>query len=114
MLRRAARRVLPKRETGWHGLQNFAVAEADSAVSLTVAGAQPADTIDWKTWREQIAHKDVVDALKSFHETQSALLAEALKADHAGAVAANTAGWKLFDSAVESCEQSVKASEKIP
>jgi len=124
MLRRAARRVLPKRETGWHGLQNFAVAEADaaafrdaraadSAVSLTVAGAQPADTIDWKTWREQIAHKDVVDALKSFHETQSALLAEALKADHTAAVASNTAGWKLFDSAVESCEQSVKASEKI-
>merc|ERR1719217_2015584 len=109
MLRRAARRVLPKRETGWHGLQNFAVAEADaaafrdaraadSAVSLTVAGAQPADTIDWKTWREQIAHKDVADALK---------------ADHTAAVASNTAGWKLFDSAVESCEQSVKASEKI-
>merc|ERR1719389_1432886 len=124
MLRRAARRVLPKRETGWHGLQNFAVAEADaaafrdaraadSAVSLAVAGAQPADTIDWKTWREQIAHKDVVDALKSFHETQSALLAEALKADHTAAVASNTAGGKLFDSAVESCEQSVKASEKI-
>jgi hypothetical protein len=123
MLRRAARRVLPKRES-WHGLQNFAVNDADavafretrsadSAVSLALSHVDTAEKIDWATWREQIAHKDVVDALKTFHDEQSALLDAALKADHKAAVTANTAGWQLFDHAVASCEQSVKASEKI-
>jgi hypothetical protein len=123
MLRRASRGSVPRR-AAWHGLQNFAVADADGAamretrladaqVAVVVGKAKPAEPIDWASWKKQIAHKDVVDALHSFHETQTAILDDVLKSDHKAAVAANTAGWELFDSAVASCEKSVQASEKI-
>lgn len=123
MLRRGSRVALPKRNA-WHGLGNFAVNDADAVamretrvadakVTAVMSKAKPAASIDWAAWKSQIAHSEVVDALQSFHETQTALLDEALKTDHKAAVESNTAGWELFEAAVASCEKSVEASEKI-
>jgi hypothetical protein len=124
MLRRATRRVLPKRDQ-WHGLQEFAVADtdavafrdaraADAAVKLALsAGTKNADKIDWAQWEKGIAHTDVVSALKNFHEQQTALLDGFAGADHKAAVEGSTAGWSLFDAAVASCEKSVQQSDSI-
>lgn len=123
MLRRATRRVLPKRDQ-WHGLQEFAVADADvvafrdaraadAAVKQALASAKPAAAIDWTQWETNLAHGEVVTALKAFHQQQTELLDGFSKADHAAAVSAQTSGWSLFDAAVVSCEKSVQKSESI-
>jgi hypothetical protein len=123
MLRRGSRVALPKRNA-WHGLGNFASNDADAVamretrladakVASVLAKAKSAEPIDWAAWKSQIVHSEVVDALKSFHETQTVMLDEAMKIDHKAAVEANTAGWELFEAAVASCEKSVQASEKI-
>merc|ERR1719265_2980746 len=107
MLRRvSARRVLPKRD-GWHGLQQFAVAEpdvaamrdtraADGAVTGVITGAGAAQSIDWSSWKGKITHTELVDSLQAFHSEQTALFDSIIGADHKAAVASQTAGWELF------------------
>jgi len=124
MLRRGARRVLPRRDN-WHSLQEYAVGEAnteefrllrmrDTAVaSLISTQSKPATTIDWNAWESRINNKEVFQCLKDFHGQQSSLLDSVLAEDHLASVKGQTAGWELFDDAVKSCEKSVEKSETI-
>lgn len=123
MLRRGIRRALPRRDR-WHSLQEFAVGEAnveefrllrnrDTQVAAAIASGQSSKGVDWTAWEERIGNKDVLQSLKDFHSQQSALLDSVIKEDHAAAVAAQQAGWELFDAAVSSCKKSVEKSEEI-
>jgi len=124
LLRRSVRhaRALPRRDK-WHSLQEYATGEGaeefrvlrarDSKVAATIASAGQAKTIDWANWESKLSNQDVVQCLKDFHTQQSELLDSVLAEDHKAAVASQTAGWELFDSAVESCKKSVEKSEAI-
>jgi len=124
MLRRGARRVLPRRDN-WHSLQEYASTEAnseefralrtrDAAVGALISSqSKPAATIDWASWESRINNKEVFNCLKDFHAQQTALLNNVLGEDHASQVKQQTAGWELFDASVKSCEKSVEKSEQI-
>jgi len=124
LLRRSVRhaRALPRRDK-WHNLQDYVSGESaeefralrnrDAKVAATIASASPAKTIDWATWESKISNQDVVQCLKAFHTEQCALLDSVIAEDHKAAVAAQTEGWELFDTAVSSCKKSVEKSEAI-
>jgi len=124
LLRRSVRnaRALPRRDK-WHSLQEYASGEGaeefrhlrirDSKVAATIASAGKAKTIDWANWESRVSNQEVVSCLKDFHTQQSELLDAVIAEDHKAAVAGQTAGWELFDSAVDSCKKSVEKSEAI-
>lgn len=106
-------------------MQEYAVGEANQeefralrardgvVTTLVSAAAATPKTIDWGAWESKISNKEVFNCLKDFHSQQTALLDTVLAEDHASAVKTQTAGWELFDAAVQSCEKSVEKSEDI-
>ena len=109
----------------WFNLGEFATTEADlaayrdtRAVDTRVSGvaskySSPPPVIDWAQWEEKIAHKDIVQGLKAFHQQQVKSLNDMVGQDHKKIVESQIAGWDLYDSAVTSCAKSVEASEEI-
>jgi hypothetical protein len=69
--------------------------------------------IDWAKWEELIEHKDLIKALRSFHEQQMAILDKVAASNHDEAVKAQAQGWELYEAAVEECKDAVRASEEI-
>ena len=121
--------------TGWHQLGDFATTDENNASfrAARAADAQVQDTvnaqadkraaapakINWADWKSRVQHKDLVDTLQAFVDGQGAKLDAALsggQAAHAAAVAKNAAqapsGSAVFQEAVNSCAESVKASER--
>ena len=109
----------------WFNLGEFATTEADlaayrdaRAVDTRVSGiaskySSPPPVIDWAQWEEKIAHKDIVQGLKAFHQQQVKSLHDMVGQDHKKIVESQIAGWDLYDSAITSCSKSVEASEEI-
>jgi hypothetical protein len=109
----------------WFNLGEFATNEADlaayrdaRAVDTKISGisskyATPPPTIDWSQWEDKIAHKDIVQGLKAFHQQQMKSLKDLMTQDHKQSVASQVQGWELYESAINSCSKSVEASEEI-
>ena len=110
----------------WFNLGEFATTEADlaayrdaRAVDTKLTGisskyASPPPEIDWKSWEDKIAHKEILGSLKAFHSKQMSALSALGSEDHHSSVSSLSSGWsELFDPAVSSCEKSVEASEEI-
>ena len=101
----------------------FATGEAEAAcyrdaraietkLSATVSrySADPIPAIDWSSWEKKIAHKQILQSLREFYESQSRNFSAPLTAPSALSAVGD---WSLFDSARRGVETSVGASEEI-
>ncbi|PFH35557.1 hypothetical protein BESB_052080 [Besnoitia besnoiti] len=121
-------RLLPRRDS-WLSLAPFAGQNNAAAWRKLRDGAQEVQTvidrhvttktqpIDWTKWESQIAHKDILQCLKSFYTSQMQILdqtAGALKkAGNPAACEVAAKGWALYDNALQACAKSVEKSEEL-
>lgn len=123
MLRRGVSRLNSK----WHGLQEFAIQEADAAAFRTArnaaaqaseivdAAGQKQTPIDWNKYQSEIRHQDLVTTLKNYHDEQIKLLDNLISSDHQAAVKETHLGtWDAtFEETMKTAQKSVEKSEEI-
>ncbi|CDJ39250.1 hypothetical protein ETH_00017665, partial [Eimeria tenella] len=101
-----------------------AAAEAAAeAAAAAAAGKDPNKGIDWAFWERSIAHKDIVNCLRSHYEQQESAYGRLLGSSAAAAAqqqqqqqqaaAKELLGEGLLQQALESCAAAVAASQQI-
>ncbi|KEP66652.1 UNVERIFIED_CONTAM: hypothetical protein HHA_268830 [Hammondia hammondi] len=122
-------RLLPRRDS-WMSLAPFVAPNNAAAWRKLRDGAQEVQTvierqstpgkpqqIDWAKWDSQIAHKDILNCLKTFYTSQVQILDRALGALETAKLPAPCEGaekgWALFDAALNACAKSVEKSEEM-
>eukprot|EP00916_Digyalum_oweni_P015323 GHVL01025065.1.p1 GENE.GHVL01025065.1~~GHVL01025065.1.p1 ORF type:complete len:571 (-),score=107.37 GHVL01025065.1:121-1833(-) len=115
---------LPRRDQ-WHQLDSFArsprdinlfqnIKKKNSELSHVNEKYTKVDkSVDWEKWEKAIGHTQLVQCMRSFHDSQMENIEKISKEDHKDAVLSQTKGWNLYDDAIKSCAVAVEKSDEI-